>query len=469
MQPNASSYINAYHTSSCGPNDGITQGNRFTTDNPTLSVSNVTANSVRLTISDDWDAEKDGPWHYGVTGGVCSGATYNQNWTDLTGQPENTTYTFGAFSDAACHVGVAPAITFATLQIPASQVSLTASDATAMSVLLTISGFDYNNWWYQRAGWSECIGPVYASTYRVTGLAPNANSYINAYRTSSCGSNDGLAQSNRFDTLAAPTLGASGVTDSSARLTLSGWDASKDGPWYYGRTGVWCSGSISGQNYTDLTGLTRYTVYQFAAYSDASCNVAVAAQISFGTLQTPVSVSNLHISGSVTAVNIGYVDGVYYRIATAFRTGQHSNGYQLHSVTAKIHQGSGAIQPSVTATLATNTSGSTPNQLQAILSTESIASNQDTTFTCTPGGGNNCDLNTDTIYHIVLEVVSSDCGSSTQNCRHSWRMASSGDETNDPSNAGWTIGNEISTGYSGSWLRDWDYGAGRMKVNAGMK
>ena len=57
--------------------------------------------------------------------------------------------------------------------------TLVVSDPTTTTVLLTMSGYN-GNWWYQRAGWSECQGPVTTSTYRVTCLQPNASSYINA-------------------------------------------------------------------------------------------------------------------------------------------------------------------------------------------------------------------------------------------------------------------------------------------------
>ena len=80
-----------------------------------------------------------------------------------------------------------------------------------------------------------------------------------------------------------------------------------------------------------------------------------------------------------------------------------------------------------------------------------IVSGQDTTFTCTPGGGHNCDLHPNTICQIVFEVVPSNC---SNNCRQALEMTNSGVETNSPSNAGWTIGNEISvmqTGYP--WVR----------------
>ena len=178
--------------------------------------------------------------------------------------------------------------------------TLVVSDPTTTTVLLTMSGYS-GNWWYQRAGWSECQGPVTTYTYRVTGLQPNASSYINA-----------------------------------------------------------------------------------------SCNIVVSAAITFGTLQTPVSVSNLNTTGNVSPMYFGHLasyGGRYFRLATAFRTGPHGNGYQLSSVTARVQ--------------VVNDAGSHPVRAK-----------------------------------LYLE------------------MTNSGVETNSPSNAGWTIGNEISvmqTGYP--WVR----------------
>ena len=186
LAANASSYINAYHTNKCGTNDGITQGNRFATANPTLTASDVTYNSVKLAISSEWDLDKDGSWYYGKAG-ACSDAIDDQLYADATGLTENTQFQYGAFRDSGCHVGVASAITFTTLLTPTGLISLAASDPSAMSVTLTMEGFGNNAWWYQRAGWSECQGPVNSSSYRARGLAPGASSYINAYRASSCG------------------------------------------------------------------------------------------------------------------------------------------------------------------------------------------------------------------------------------------------------------------------------------------
>ena len=258
------------------------------------------------------------------------------------------------------------------------------------------------------------------------------------------------------------------VTHNSARVTLFAWDLDKDGNWYYGKSNTWCSGAVS-QRYSDKTGLTGNTEYQYAAYSDSSCATEVAPSVTFTTPMTPVSVSNLNTSGSAGTPIFGiYSNGVNVKIANAFRPGPAANGYLLKSVTARIE--TNTTQP-ITAKLYSNSSGSTPLNHMADLGTITpTASGQtvDLTFTCdSQTGSNDCNLSKDTTYQITLEVTPSNC---TVSCEQAWNATSSNVETNDPSGAGWTIGYDIIVKQgSGNWYRYKNNETTRMQVNALIK
>ena len=347
---------------------------------------------------------------------------------------------------------------------------LTASDPTATTVLLRLGGHS-RDWWFQRAGWTECrkapdndSDGTSDNSFRLTGLAVNANSYITAYSKSTCASADEVAQSNRFDTLN-PVLSVTNVTHNSARVTLFAWDLDKDGNWHYGKSNTWCSGPVS-QRYSDRTGLTGNTEYEYAAYSDSSCATKVASSVTFTTNMTPVSVSNLNTSGNAGTPIFGiYSSGVNFKLGNSFTTGSAANGYLLKSVTARIETRS--TQP-ITAKLYTPVSGPTQLQDHANLGTVTpTASGQtvDLTFTCDSGvGNNNCDLSKDTTYWVTLEVTPSNC---TSPCEQAWSATSSTTETNAPSGAGWTIRYRIFAKQdSASWYVLKNSETTRMQVNA---
>ena len=349
---------------------------------------------------------------------------------------------------------------------------LTVSDVTATTALLTLTG-DRGDWWHQRAGWTECRkapdndnNGTSDSSFRLTGLDRTVNSYITAYSASTCGSADVVDQSNQFSTRN-PLLSQSNITHNSVRLTLFSWDTDKDGNWYYGNS-TWCSGPVS-QSYSDKTGLTQNTQYQYAAYSDSSCNNQIAQPVTFKTQMAPVSVSNLNASGGVATPLFGiYGNGVNFKIANAFRTGPAANGYLLKSVTAKIDENTS--QP-ITAKLYSNSSGSTPQNHLADLGTITTTASGhviEITFTCdSQVVSNNCDLSKDTIYQITLEVTPSNC---TTHCTQGWNATSSNAETNDPSGAGWTIGYDLIVKQgNGNWYHLKNNETTRMKVNALIK
>ena len=467
LASNASSYINAYHTSSCGASDGITQGNRFQTANPTLSVSNVTASSVRLNISSEWDASKDGAWHYGETGGWCSGSIQNQNYTDVT-TVAYTTYTFGAFSDAGCHVGVAPSIKF----IAKDPSTLTAFDPTATTVGLALTNHD-GNWWWQRAGWSECQGPVAISGVTITGLEPNASSHITAYSTSACGvnselENDVLAQSNRFSTTN-PTLTATNVTGESATLTLSSeWDLTDDGNWYYQ--------GHRRASYLLLVRSNRQRGRHFRAEphhgaipTRRTFTTVAARNVSDGDRRRDVH-QRKDLLGQQPEQEAGAGDhvigkawngsqSIHYTHATSFTTGAATNGYELQSITIDFGQKVGITDFALTIDVVSDDNGVPGDTVEIAnsgFSGNRLPSNTTVTYTCS----GSCDLSANTTYHLVLSATHGSYNSSFLK----WRATSSDSQTGPE---GWAIGNDVSrkiAGENATWSANVSSSAGKFKL-----
>ena len=341
--------------------------------------------------------------------------------------------------------------------------TLTASDATARTVYLALSGYS-GEYWHQRAGWNECWGPVSAPSFTLTGLQPNSSSYVNVYHTSVCAAKDIITKSNRFQTLN-PTLTASNITDTSVRLTLSDWDLDNDGTWYYGKTNVWCSGPVS-QLYSDKSDLTGNTQYSYAVYGDASCSAELVSPITFTTPQTPVSVSNLTIGSDGDISYVGRRHGNTYWWATSFTTGSSTSGYTLKSVIARF-DGTWPGGQNFTAKIYSDNGSALPASSRATLSGNAPTSSGDHTYTCTASNSNNCDLSKDTTYHVVFYMGNtSGC---TINCYHQWKTTTSGDQTNTPAGSGWTIGDTSSSSSNGTSWSKVTGKSGRITVNAGIK
>ena len=107
----------------------------------TLTISNPTT-SLKLTITNH-----PGDWYYKHTipsGGTCS-TVVSAGTTTAIGLIANTTYTFKAYSNSTCTTAnvLATAAAASTLALP----ELTASDATATSLTLTIANHS-GDWYY---------------------------------------------------------------------------------------------------------------------------------------------------------------------------------------------------------------------------------------------------------------------------------------------------------------------------------
>ena len=454
------SHIKVYSSSSCGSSDKIAESNNFATASPTLTVSDITNTSAKLTISDEWDLTKDGPWHYGTTGAWkwCSDPINSRSHVD---KPlvKNNEYTYAGHADANCSIGSTPAVTF----IARTQATLTASLVSARSAHLTLGENHTGNWWYQRAGWSECLGPMPTNLAWIHGLQPNASMYINAYDGSSCGVEDKIAQSDRFSTKN-PTLTASDVTGDSATLTLSTDWASHDGNWHYKADKAphnTCSAAQSG-NSASISGLNPTTDYTYTAYLDSGCNTWTDfATVDF-TSGTTFSVSNLNGAGAGDHV-IGKAwngsQSIHYTHATSFTTGANANGYELKSVTMDFGQKIGITDFSMIVYISVDDNGtasSTAVIANSNFSGPSQVNQQQATYTCSTS----CDLSASTTYHLVLSATHGSYNSSF----FKWRATSSDDQTGP---TGWAIGDNVSrkTADSSSWTANASGNAGKFKLS----
>ena len=190
---------------------------------------------------------------------------------------------------------------------PQLSVSVTATTAT-----MTLSNHT-GNWYYKQGSGvsATCEGPVTGTSKTVTGLTKTTQYTFYAFSDSACATQLDSAGV----TTATPSLAASNLANTTATITLSGWDASKDGNWYHKKPGgtSTCHGPVSSAS-ADLTSLTAGTSYTWTAYSGksgSSCTGQIA-QTSFTTtgsapnaqLAAPApvgSVSASRVSGSIEA------------------------------------------------------------------------------------------------------------------------------------------------------------------------
>ena len=230
-------------------------------------------------------------------------------------------------------------------------------------------------------------------------------------------------------------LTASGITASGATLTLAG----HSGDWYVKKTSPTpagtCSAAISGSTH-DLTGLLPVETYTYSAYSDSSCNTLLATA-AFTT--SGVSVSNMSETSDGSGLGVHAND----LEANAFTTGDHSSGYTLDRVVIKFRT---TLAPAsvFTAAIHAASSGSPAASATYTLSGNSApATAGDYAYTCT----GTCSLDKETTYFLVLSGTSP----SYSIGYHLTDATNSDNETNTPSDAGWSIANRAKYKSSNTW------------------
>ena len=224
-------------------------------------------------------------------------------------------------------------------------------------------------------------------------------------------------------TAAVRSLSASSITETGATLTI----ANHSGDWWYKATNgggphTTCQGPVSGTSAT-LTGLSVGTTYTYTAYSDSGCST-VWSSVTFTS--TGVSVSNLDETTALN-YNVAHLSG-----AAGFTTGSNSGGYTLKSVTVKIVAAEGS--PTATAAIYAESGGVPAGSATYTLSGDdpTVAGNH--TWSCVVTADVTCSLDASTDYFLVLSTAN---GSLL--LYYSVATTTSGDETNAPADAGWSI------------------------------
>ena len=247
-------------------------------------------------------------------------------------------------------------------------------------------------------------------------------------------------------------LTASGITASGATLTLAG----HSGDWYVKKTSPspagTCSSAISGGTHT-LSSLSSGTTQTFTAYSDSSCANAIGS----ATFSTDAGVSVSNLSETSDTIGVGVL--ATNTSANGFTTGDHAGGYTLDRVVIKFRDASAA--PGTFAAAIHAASGGNPaaSATYTLSGSSTPTTAGDYAYTCS----GTCNLEKDTTYFLVLSGTSPNHSTGF----YKWDTTESANETNTPSNAGWSIANRAKYKYSSNaWTNEQDAVSVMFKVVA---
>ena len=419
-----------------------------------LAASSVTNTAATLTLtghSGNWWYKADtGP--HNTCQGPVSGTT-----ASLTGLTSGTPYTYTAYRNSGC----AAADELASETV--TPLSLAATGITSMGAVLTLAGSHTGNWYYEADTGphsSTCQGPASATAITLNGLSPNTSYTYTAYRDSGCATS--LTTAPAFTTIV--SLTATDIAVTSATLAIDG----HTGQWWYkANTGPdsSCKGPVSANTATkSVTGLTEQTDYTYAAYSQTGCPDAnlLATASTFDT--EGMSVGNLSETNT-GGRPVGYVDtptSKLFAFATKFTT-DSAGGYTLDKVQARFGI-KNHITTNLHAHIYTDNSGKPGTSRKDLGGAQ--PNNTVQTWECS---GSSCGLNASTTYWLVMRINSNYSSSFTS--AYYWRYTNSSNETNNPTSASWTLGNDMARGprdlQSGSgdqWESTLQSGAGMFKL-----
>ena len=249
----------------------------------------------------------------------------------------------------------------------------------------------------------------------------------------------------------APGLAASGVTGTTATLTLSNYDRA----WWYQRTSPTgddtCHSVAAGTDSDALTGLAPTVAYTYGAYDVPGCNSA--DELATVTYTMPgVSVSNLNETreGSTSIFDP-------YLQASAFTTGDNSGGYTLWSVTGGFGQSNGS-PGNITLAIHAESGGNPSATATHTLSGSNPWAAGQYEFTCS----GDCTLNPATTYFVVVSGTSPGFFTGY----FIWDHTYSDNQTNTPGGADWTIADVAKTSDSNVWSDESDGKAMQFEVTA---
>ena len=198
-----------------------------------LTASAATAAGLKLTL-----ANHTGSWYWKHTvpdGGQCAATAVSGPTASATGLTEGTSYTFEAYSDAACTTAnrLATAPAHATLPPapgkPTATIAGQASGAVRLDAVLGGGPAPVVRWEYTKkagnggweAAWTQIAGTAKTLAHTVTGLADGTAYRFKVRAVNASGAGAASAESDVV-TPRAVTLTASAVEADSATLTLAG-------------------------------------------------------------------------------------------------------------------------------------------------------------------------------------------------------------------------------------------------------
>ena len=447
----------AYNDAQCSDANELASA-AFTT--MSLTASSAVGTGATLTIG-----QHSGNWYYMADKAphdTCQGPISTAAAT-LTGLTAGASYAYTAYRDSGC--AAAGLLASADFAIP----TLAATGVTGTGATLALSEHT-GDWYYQAnaAPHSTCQGPVSTTTAVLAGLSPSTSYTYAAYRNSGCSAL--VATASDFTTPVSLTV--TEIALNSATLAIGGHSAQW---WYKAETGPdsTCQGPVAASTSTEaLTGLEAATSYVYWAYSATGCAgsdlLAAASEFNTGGL----SVGN-HTQSSNTTKPVGYYAsqnvGKQFAFATSFTTGS-ADGYTLDSVLVKL--AAGTTTYNLHPYIYTDNNGK-PGQSQAH-ERKDLGGAKPTTDHVWRCSGANCTLDADTTYWLVLRHNNEFF--SIADIIYNWRFTNSADQTNDPSDAGWTIGDssyrgEQTAGTSTqtqsaiTWETNTTSGSGMFKLN----
>ena len=403
-----------------------------------LASSGYTATGAKLIVSgysDDWHYKYAAP-----SGGRCSDAV-SETSANASGLKPGIAYTFKAYSDGACSAEITSDDTDAEF----TTLKFAASDITDTTATLNLSGPHSGNWHYKQTAPTAglCSSAISGTSAGIPNLAPKTSYTFRAYSDSSCGEEltDDSSDA-EFTTLY--KFAAQNFTDTGATLVITGYT----GGWHYKRiapTAGSCKSAGSGRT-AKVSGLTIGVPYGYKAYSDGGCRRLIGS----AAFVIGVGVSNLDETvGSTAPMKVGRESGESSatKRSVGFTTGSGIGalGYiNLQSVSVKF--GSKVGNPSdISLAVYTDNNGNPGWKLSQLRGPAKPPSGLTAEYDCV---GVNCTLlSVNTTYHLVISADGSPAGDN----HYVWLSTASGDQTNVPSNAGYSFADSSKYDKGGGW------------------
>ena len=437
----------------------------FKTTGTVISVSSVTGTGATLNI-----VGRTAAWWYDADSGpdtTCQSVAANTSSDTLTGLTAGSTYTYTAYSKTGCNaVDELDSVTFSTSDVSVGNLGEQADNAScsigyngtnnvkcatafttggnsAGYTLKSVTGlFDakFRNPGdivvaIHAADTTNSSHPASSASITLTGSDPDAA----GLHTFACSSGCDLTASTTYfvvmstaDTSAPRKLYSWRRTTSDDETvrpsTATGWAIANDGLHDIGSG--WAA---LPRNHTGV--------------------MHVAADE-----KPPVTVSNL----SETKSGSGYVGqwGTNYSSAQSFTTGSNTGGYTLQSLTLDFSNKIGSPTGFTAAIHAESNSNPAASATYTLTGPQHPANGQ-YTYTCS----GSCSLDADTEYFLVMSATIPNTGSVNHYLAD---YTSSDDQTNTPTNAGWSIADvgKFRSSNAGAWQANASGYAFKLKVTA---